>query len=319
MKTIISLFFVLTLFSCAHNKQNKIVVAHRGASAYLPEHTLPAYAYAHALGVNYIEPDLVITKDNKIIIMHDPHIDTTTNVKDIFLKRKRKDGRYYAVDFTLKEIKKLRLNERVNKDGKRVFSNRFPLNKSYFSIPTLGEFIELIQGLNKSSDRIIGIIPELKAPEFHQKEGKDIAKIVLEELKKYGYEDGENIYLQCFYPPTLKRIKNEFQSKIPLVQLLAENSWGETSVDYNYYLSPKGIKEIATYAKVISPWYPQIKKHKLSKYSKLNNLLLIPYTHRPEQIPTGITEKMFLDELFIEYKIDGIFSDAPDRVLNYLR
>ena len=319
MRNLILFIIIFCLFGCAHSKQDKLVIAHRGASAYLPEHSLPAYAYAHALGVDFIEPDLVITKDNKIIIMHDPHIDTTTNVKDIYPRRKRKDGRYYAVDFTLKEIKKLKLNERVNKDRKKVFSNRFPFNKSYFSIPTFAEFIELIQGLNKSTGKKIGIIPELKAPEFHKIEGIDIAKLVLAELKKYGYDDGKNIYLQCFYPPTLKRIKNEFKSKIPLVQLLADNSWGETSVDYNYFLSPKGIKEISSYARVLSPWYPQIKKHKLSKHSKRNNLLLIPYTHRPEQIPPGMTEKMFFDELFIEYKIDGIFSDAPDRVLNYFR
>jgi glycerophosphoryl diester phosphodiesterase len=318
MKNVSFILIIISFIGCAHHKKDKLVIAHRGASAYLPEHSLAAYAYAYALGVDFIEPDLVMTKDNKIIIMHDPHIDTTTNVKEVFPRRKRSDGRYYAIDFTLKELKRLHLNERVDSSGKSIFPTRFPQKKSSFLIPTLSEFIELIQGLNKSTGRNVGIIPELKTPEFHLKEGKDIAKVVLAELNRYGYQDGKSIYLQCFYPPTLKRIKNEFKSKIPLVQLLADNSWKETSTDYDYYLSAKGVNEISQYAEVLSPWYPQLEKYQLSKLAKKHKLKLIPYTHRPEQIPVAMSEEMFLDELFIEHSIDGLFSDAPDRVLKYL-
>ena len=78
-----------------------MIIAHRGASAYLPEHTLEAYAYAHALRADFIEPDLVLTKDNIPICVHDIHLESTTNVEEIFPERKRSDGRWYAVDFTL--------------------------------------------------------------------------------------------------------------------------------------------------------------------------------------------------------------------------
>lgn len=90
------------------------VIAHRGASGYLPEHTLEAAAMAHSFGVQFIEPDIVVTKDDKLVVLHDYHVDTTTDVARVFPDRKREDGRYYAVDFTLAELKKLNVTERIN-------------------------------------------------------------------------------------------------------------------------------------------------------------------------------------------------------------
>src|SRR5687767_8138482 len=104
MKLFLKTLFTLILTGCA-SKSQIVVIAHRGASAYLPEHTLEAYSMAHAWNVDYIEADLVVTKDNKLVVLHDTHVDTTTNVAQLFPKRKRADGRFYAVDFTLEEIK----------------------------------------------------------------------------------------------------------------------------------------------------------------------------------------------------------------------
>ena len=98
------------------------------------------------------------------------------------------DGKYYAIDFTLKQLKMLTVNDSVDpKTGKLSYPPRFPLRSSKFHIPTLGEYIELVQGLNKTRKKDIGIYPELKAPEFHTSEGKDIAAIVLKVLEKYDY------------------------------------------------------------------------------------------------------------------------------------
>jgi len=148
----------------------------------------------------------------------------------------RADGRYYAIDFTLAEIKQLSMTEGFSvKNGKTVanFPDRFPIWKSSFKVSTLQEEIELIQGLNKSLGYNIGLYPEIKAPWFHRHEGKDISKAVLKVLKDYGYTDkNDNIYLQTFDFNELKRIHDKLEPKLKmdlkLIQLIAETSWNET-------------------------------------------------------------------------------------------
>ena len=319
--------FTLILSSCSHTP--KTVIAHRSASGYLPEHTLAGVAMAHGWGVDYIEPDVVLTKDNQAVILHDIYIDTTTNVKEVFPRRMRKDGRFYAIDFTLKEIKKLKVHERVNtKTGKRVFPKRFPLAKGHFEVPTLIEFIELVQGLNKSRNVDIGIYPELKSPEFHQKEKKDIAKTVLKILDDYGYNhEKANIYLQCFYYPTLKRLRKELGAKMPLVALIAENSWKESSLDYEFYQSKKGLKELASFVNGIGPYALQLYRvdkvgrkevKPLAKLAKDLGLVIHPYTHRKDQLPPGFSsDKEFFEYFYETVKVDGFFSDFGDLALKY--
>jgi glycerophosphoryl diester phosphodiesterase len=94
----------------AADSNEKIVIAHRGASGYLPEHTLPAKAMAYAQGADYLEQDLVMTKDDHLVVLHDHYLDRVTDVADRFPDRARKDGRYYAIDFTLDEIKSLKVS-----------------------------------------------------------------------------------------------------------------------------------------------------------------------------------------------------------------
>lgn len=328
MKILIILLFFI---SCA--SKNKTVIAHRGAPGYLPEHTLEGVAMAHAWGVDYIEPDVVITKDDKAVVLHDIHIDTTTDVALKFPRKKRSDGRYYAVDFTLEEIKKLNVFERINlKSRERVFKSRFSneaAKRSSFKVPTLIEFIELVQGLNKTRGVDIGIYPELKSPEFHMKEGKDIAKIVFNILENYGYNHPQaNIYVQCFYPPTLKRLRDEFKAKMPLVALIAENSWKESSIDYNLLQTRKSIKELSTYVNGIGPYLGQLVKFKNSKLEKTAlvdyahefNLEVHPYTHRKDALPKFFSnDEEFFDFIYEESGVDGIFSDFGDIALKYSR
>lgn len=150
---------------------DKMVIAHRGASGYLPEHTLPAKAMAYAQGADYLEQDLVMTKDDRLVVLHDHYLDRVTDVAQRFPQRARKDGRFYAIDFTLDEIKSLKFTEGFEpKNGKNVqtYPGRFPMGKSDFRIHTFEEEIEFVQGLNHSTGKNIGIYPEIKAPWFHQ-------------------------------------------------------------------------------------------------------------------------------------------------------
>ena len=171
-------------------KRRPIVIAHRGASGYLPEHTLEAKALAYAMKPDYIEQDVVMSKDDHLIILHDRYLDRVSDVAQKFPHRARKDGRYYAIDFTLAEIKSLQVTEgfTYTKQGKKVMTHphRFPLGKSSFQVATLAEEIELIQGLNQTLGYNVGLYPEIKAPWFHRHEGKDISLAVLKMLKAYG-------------------------------------------------------------------------------------------------------------------------------------
>ena len=131
-----------------------IVIAHRGASGYLPEHTLTAKAVAHAMGANYIEQDVVLSRDGTPIVLHDIHLDSTTDVARRFPGRSRADGRYYAIDFDLQEILQLRVHERTRLEparaGQAVFPERFPAEPALFRVPTLFEEITMLDGLDSS-------------------------------------------------------------------------------------------------------------------------------------------------------------------------
>jgi glycerophosphoryl diester phosphodiesterase len=326
----------------------RIVIAHRGASGYLPEHTLPAKALAYAQGADYLEQDLVMTKDDRLIVLHDHYLDRVTDVADKFPQRKRSDGRYYAIDFTLDEIRSLQFSEEFKvENGKRqqVWPNRFPMFTSNFKIHTFEEEIEFIQGLNHTTGKNIGIYPEIKAPWFHRHEGKDISLKALEILKQYGYSGKDDlVYVQCFDPNETKRIHDELMPKLgmnlKLVQLIAYTDWQETFekqsdgklVNYNYdwMFKPGAMQEIAKYADGIGPQYPMlIEKDSaigrvtftpMVKEAHENGLLVHPYTLRADLIPAYA--KDMNDLLRIIYDgagVDGVFSDFPDLAVHYLQ
>jgi len=310
-----------------------VVIAHRGASGYLPEHTLEAKAMAHAMNPHYIEQDIALTKDNRALVIHDHYLHTVSNVAQIYPKRKRKDGKYYVIDFTLKEIKKLKFFERFKgKNKTAVFPKRFPVKSiSHFTASTLEEEIELIQGLNKSRGTNIGIYTELKSPWFHTKEGKNIGKVVMKILNKYGYNDkNSNCYVQCFDPNYLKYMKNTLKVKVKLVQLIAHNSWNETpGIDYNKMLSEKGLKEISTYAVGVGPWIDLIVRDKKKGNYHISNFVLLahkyklkvhPYTFRADSLPSYAKDMETLLRIFIyDVGVDGVFTDFPDRAVKFLQ
>ncbi|MGH4126010.1 MAG: glycerophosphodiester phosphodiesterase [Clostridium sp.] len=313
-------------------KGNKIVIGHRGASGYLPEHTLESYTLAYGQGADYIECDVCLSKDGVPVIMHDTMLDTTTDVAQRYPNRKRVDGHYYVIDFTLSEIKTLRVHERTKIDSKEpVYPGRFPLNSSHFEIPTLEEMIELVQGLNKSTGNDKGIYPELKEPKFHTDNGQDIGSVVLKVLRKYGYDTPESkIYLQCFDPTYLRKVRTEMGAKMKMVQLIGEEA-DCPGANYKTMMSNEGLAKVAEYANGIGPWYQQIidengKKNRapvinpnLVKDAHKHNLVVHPYTFRKDEIPKYVTSvDQLIQKFYFEVGVDGVFTDFSDIAVKVL-
>lgn len=287
---------------------------------------------AAAWDVDFIEPDVVLTKDDVPVVLHDIYLEKSTDVAAKFPKRAREDGKFYAVDFTLTEIKELRVLERGKGGGsdEAVFAGRFPRDRarSAFQVPTLQEYLEFVEGLRKTTGFKLGVYPEMKKPAFHASEGKDIVEAVYPMLQKYGYEDTpELIFLQCFQPGTLMRVRKEYGDKIPLVQLIGKNEWGEAKVDYNAMLTPEGLKEVSLYADGIGPFVLQLYTAEEGKAPVANDvtanaqklgLKVHPYTHRSDGLPPHFKDdNEFLTFLYREAKVDGLFTDFADRVLDW--
>ena len=300
------------------------VIAHRGAPGYLPEHTLESATLAYAQGADFIEQDLVLSKDHKLVVLHDIHLETVTNVEQVFPSRKRTDGRYYALDFTLAELKTLKVHERQDSAGQQVFKHRYQGTAS-FSIATFEEHIELINQLNRQFSKNIGLYPEIKSPAWHKAQGADISKIVLATLRKYQLDDARKaIYVQCFDFAETQRLRKELGAKVKLVQLIAENEWQEAPTDFNILKTEEGVKQISKVAQGIGPWLPHVINTSTTlptgyvKLAHQHGLTVHPYTFRQDNLPKGISSQQLLALLFDEIKVDGIFTDFPDTIVDYL-
>lgn len=316
---------LLTAQAAMTEPRGPLVIAHRGASGYLPEHTLAAKALAHGMGADFIEQDVVLTRDGVPIVLHDIYLDATTDVASRFPARAREDGRFYAIDFDLAEIRQLQALERREPGGDPVFPERFPPQSAGLGVPTLAEEIALISGLNRSRQHQAGLYIELKAPRFHRREGQDIARRILEVLEDSGYADRRDaVFLQCFDDATLRYLRQDLKTPLPLIQLIADNSWGEDSeVDYDHLQTDAGLAEIARYADGIGPWLMQVYRGPgpggdplvtdLVARAHAHHLAVHPYTFRRDQLPSGIGDFESLLELFIdELGVDGLFTDFPD-------
>ncbi len=303
------------------------VIAHRGASGYLPEHTLEAYAMAHAMNAHYIEPDLVLTKDGELVALHDRTLDTTTNVKEIYPTRAREDGRYYAIDFTVTELKKLEVTERFRLEtGELYFKNRFPKNfKVGQTIPTLREIIHFVRGLNISSGKVTGIYAELKNPSWHAEQGGRIERTFLEILNSENVKPEDGLFIiQCFEHETLRKLRNEYQTKLPLVQLIGDNL-----EVYGWMTKPEGLKDIATYADGVGPTYDLIidketggvlDENLFVKTAHELGLKVHPYTLRSDSLPKWASSfDQLVQKLFVEVGVDGAFTDQTDKLIQSLR
>jgi glycerophosphoryl diester phosphodiesterase len=295
-----------------------IVIAHRGASGYLPEHTLEAKALAYGLGADYLEQDVVATRDAQLVVLHDLHLDDVTDVASRFPGRQRADGRHYAIDFDLAELQQLAVSER-RKPGSRSarFPERFPADAALFRISTLEQELALIEGLNKSMRRTIGIYPEIKHPRWHHEHGIDLAGKLLAVLAAHGYSNaGSAAYVQCFDADELRRVREDLGSRLQLVQLVGEEP------EYAPLLTAEGLARVARYADALGPSYkqlvsptdvPPLRKSPLVDAAKRAGLKLHPYTFRRDELPAFATDfEALVLAFFTEIGVDGLFCDQPD-------
>lgn len=323
-----------------------VVIAHRGASGYLPEHTLAAKAMAHAMDADYLEQDLVMTRDGELVVLHDLYLDRVSDVAQKFPGRAREDGRHYVIDFTLEELKQLNITERRKHDDPNdetlVFPGRFGLNQSRFGVHTFAEELELIRELNRTTGRSVGIYPEIKSPSFHHQNGQDIAAATLKVLKDYGYtQNDDSVYLQSFDPHELKRVRADLMPQmsmdLPLVQLIARTNWKLTqerlpdgqwaNYDYDWMLAPGAMEVIAEYADGVGPHIGmllidqngELEPNDLVRQAQAQGLVVHPYTVRADALPKGVGS---IDELhgllFKQAGVNGVFTDFPDLAVRYL-
>jgi len=235
-----------------------IVIGHRGASGERPEHTLASYTLAIDEGADFIEPDLVLTKDNVFVARHENDITGTTDVADHpeFASRKTTkliDGEshtgWFTEDFTLAELKTLRAKERL--------PQLRPANAAYdgkFEIPTLAEIIALAKQRSKQVGRTIGIYPETKHPTYFASIGKPMERQLVAELKKAGWDSADApVFIQSFEVDNLKLLHTI--TKIRLIQLM-DSTGGpadKAAPSYAAMITPEGLKQVATYAWGIGP------------------------------------------------------------------
>lgn len=255
-----------------------LVVGHRGASGYLPEHTLEAYRMAIAMGADFIEPDLVSTKDGVLIARHEPMLGGTTDVanRPEFASRKatrKVDGQdvtdWFAGDFTLAEIKTLR--------AKQSMAGRDTQHDGKYAIPTFQEIIDLAKAETARLGRTVGIYPETKHPLFHAAIGLPLEDRLLDALKAEGWvEKTSPVIIQSFETANLKYLRGKTQ--VRLVQLVDGDGVaadGSVSLAAPYerpydfvvtgdqrtfadLVTPEGLKAIAAYADGVGPWKPYL-------------------------------------------------------------
>ena len=322
---------ILVAISTVMYAQEPLVLAHRGASGYLPEHTLAAKAVAHAQGAHYLEQDVVLTRDNVPIVLHDIHLDTLTNVAELFPQRSREDGRYYAVDFSLAEIRQLTASARVHPLNKTaVYPDRFPVDAYNYSLHTLEEEILFVQGLNQSTGKTVGLFPEIKQTTFHESEGRDIVKIVSDLLQRYGYgkRGDERAMIHSFEPSTLRRLRSELGWHGPL-ELAFGTGKSDDGSDFDLLASAEGMREVVTFAD--SVWAPA---GRMLSWSASGDVQLTDFTANAraaglrvfggvvvrETLPVNCPS---LDDwhraLFQVAEVDGVVTDCPDLTRQWLQ
>jgi glycerophosphoryl diester phosphodiesterase len=319
-----------------------LVIGHRGAAGYLPDHTLPGYALAIKLGADYIEPDLVATKDGHLVARHEPNITTTTNVADHpeFADRKRTavvDGvteeGWFASDFTLAELRTLR--------AVQPLAHRPQQFNGRFKVPTFEEVIALAKRYSKRYGRTIGVYPETKHPTYHRDLGLALERPLLKALDRAGWNRRRApVFIQSFEQSNLKKLDK--RTDVKLVQLI--DAYDVAADGSLLYLPPydrpydwtvagragtfgdlttdAGLAEVSRYADGIGPWKPYVINTAtggtdtgLVTRAHAHGLLVHPYTFRNEQnqlapIYGGNPINEYLR--FYEVGVDGVFSDFAD-------
>ena len=312
-----------------------IVIAHRGASGERPEHTLASYRLAIDLGADFIEPDLVLTKDGILVARHENEISETTDVAGHpeFANRKATktiDGRpvtgWFTEDFTLAELKTLRAKERLPQ-------LRGTAHDGEYAIPTFAEILDLLVEVNRGRAKPVGVYPETKHPTYFASIGLPHEAPLLAILEKYGYRGRTApVFIQSFEVANLKAIRAK--SDLPLIQLM-DGEGGpadDPKLTYAAMATPAGLDAVATYADGIGPYKEMIVPRSalgtlgdptsLVRDAHAAGLKVHPWTFRRENYflpladkggvnPAGHGDLAAEIRTYLATGIDGLFSDNP--------
>ncbi|WP_344191893.1 glycerophosphodiester phosphodiesterase family protein [Kribbella karoonensis] len=314
-----------------------LVIAHRGASGYRPEHTPAAYLLAAAQGADYLEPDLVATLDGVLVCRHESELSGTTDVAEhpVFADRKITkivDGTavtgWFAEDFTYAELRTLRARERM--PALRANNTAYD---GLEEIPTFDDVVGLARRESARLRRPIGVIPEIKHPAYFRRLGLPLEELLTERILALRLRP-EEIMVQSFEPTSLRRLS--VMAHVPLVQLIdaesAPNDFLRTGDGRTYadLIEPRGLREVATYAQVLAPHkdlvVPRTADGCLGEPTRLVDrahragLAVQVWTFRAERrfLPTATD---FPTELtrFAALGLQGVFSDHPDQAVAALR
>ena len=308
-----------------------LVAAHRGASGYLPEHTMPAYALAIEQGADYIELDVVLTKDGVPVIRHEPLLDHTTDVASHKQWQDRQATRqldgadakgWYVDDFTLAEVKSLRAVERISQ-----LRAQSAEHSGRYDIPTLEEVVKMVVALNAepNTDKDIGLYIEFKNPQYFSDRGQDITQAVLDVLSRYALNNASaKVLLQSFDAKQLRATAK--RTELPLIQLVYYPEEAQA------LQTPEGIAQVAQYAQGLGmPKYgfamtvegDTLTANALVKSAHAAGLVVHIYTFRAENYflpapfqssPDMAAHGDLAAEInaFLDIGIDGFFVDHPD-------
>lgn len=321
-----------------------IVIAHRGASGYLPEHTLAAYERAMQMGADYIEPDLVSTRDGHLIARHESRLDSTTDVASHpelahLRTTKQIDGRtltgWFSEDLTLAQIKSLKARERLSK--LRTMGVQYD---GQYEVPTLAEILALLARWREKTGVRVGIYPETKHPSHFSGLGLGMEEQLVRQLQEAGYRSAEDpVYIQSFEIGNLKALNQV--TEIRLVQLLLDEggpydrTLAQDPVTYAEMATREGLRAISEYADGVGPYKGMIlsptadgalmPEHATQFVADAHafDLVVHPYTFRaendflPDQLKQGDQPGELGDlgaelDIFIQLGVDGFFTDHAD-------
>ncbi len=323
--------------------EDLLVIGHRGASGYRPEHTLASYELAARMGADFIEPDLVATKDGVLVARHENEISTTTDVAERpefadRLATKTVDGveltGFFTEDFTLEELKTLRAVERLPE-----VREENTLYDGLYEVPTFTEVLALRERLSDELGREVGVYPETKHPTYFDGLDLSLEEPLVEALEDAGLDDADDpVFVQSFETTNLRELRED-GVEVRLVQLLSASGAPADLVaagDVNTYATlstAQGLARIAEYADGVGPekaqLVPREEDDSLGEPTTFVDdahdagLLVHPYTYRnensflPAELREGTAEDDYgraLDEqlLFWQLGVDGIFTDNPD-------